>query len=64
MDRYWIPNGRPFSPTFIVGVEDFMDIVKEKYLDKKIPRLRTHCLNQVVKTWQEVKDDLLFLKNQ
>ena len=36
-----------------------MDLVKQKYLKQNIPCPCTHCLNQVVKTWQEVKDDLL-----
>ena len=36
-----------------------MDMVKQKYPQQKIPCPCTHCLNQVVKTWQEVKDDLL-----
>ena len=36
-----------------------MDMVKQKYPKQNIPCLCTHCLNQVVKTWQEVKDDLL-----
>ena len=36
-----------------------MDMVKQKYLEQNIPCLCTYCLNQVVKTWQEVKDDLL-----
>ena len=44
---------------FIAGVEEFMDMVKQKYPEQKIPCSCTHCLNQVVKIWQEVKGDLL-----
>jgi hypothetical protein len=44
---------------FIVGVEEFMDIVKQQYPEQKIPCPCTHYLNHVVKTSQEVKDDLL-----
>ena len=36
-----------------------MDMVTQKYPEQKILCPCTHCLNQVVKTWQEVKDDLL-----
>ena len=36
-----------------------MDMVKQKYPEQNIPCPCTHCLNQMVKTWQEVKDDLL-----
>jgi hypothetical protein len=59
MDRSLIPKRRPFSSTFITRVEEFMDMVKQKYPEQNIPCPCTHCLNQVVKTWQEVKDDLL-----
>ena len=62
MDRSWIHNGRPFSPTFIVGVEEFMDMVEQRYPGQKIPCPCTQCLNQVDKTWQEVKDDLLIYR--
>ena len=46
-------------PTLTNGVEEFIEWVKQKYPEQKIPCPCTHCLNQVVKTWQEVKDDLL-----
>ena len=59
MDRSWIPNGRPFSLTFIAGVEEFLDMVKQKYPEQKIPCPCTQCLNQVDTTWQDVKDHLL-----
>ena len=36
-----------------------MNMVKQKYTKQNIPCPCTHCLNQVVKIWQEVKDDLL-----
>ena len=36
-----------------------MDMVKQKYPEQKIPCPCKYCLNQVVKTWQEMKDDLL-----
>jgi hypothetical protein len=59
MDKSWIPNGRPFSPTFIAGVEDFMDTVEQRYPGQNIPCPCTHCLNQVVKSLDQVKEDLL-----
>jgi hypothetical protein len=35
MDRTWIPNGVPFSDTFTVGVEEFIEWVKQRYLGKR-----------------------------
>ena len=37
-------------------------MVKQKYPEQNIPCPCTYCLNQVVKTWQEVKNDLLINK--
>ena len=59
MDRSWIPYGRPFSPTFNAGVEEFIEWVKQKFLEQKNPCPYTQCLNQMYTTWQEVKDHLL-----
>jgi len=42
-----------------VGVEEFIEWVKEKFPKQKIPCPCTQCLNQVCTTWQEVKDHLL-----
>ena len=43
----------------VVGVEEFIEWVKEKFPKQKIPCPCTQCLNQVYTTWQEVKDHLL-----
>jgi hypothetical protein len=39
-----------------------MDTVKQRYPEQKVSCPCTHCLNQVVKTWQEVKDNLLIYR--
>ena len=44
---------------FMAGVEDFIELVQQRYPRQNIPCPCTCCLNQVVKSWEQVKKDLL-----
>ena len=60
MDRNWITNGRKFTPSYTLGVEQFMEFVKQRSPEHAhISCPCTRCLNQSRRAQAVVHDHLL-----
>ena len=60
MDINWITNGRKFTPSYTLGVEQFMEFVKQRSPEHAhISRPCTRCLNQSGRAQVVVHDHLL-----
>jgi hypothetical protein len=59
MDRSWVYNSAPFSPIFLVGLQQFMEHIRGRYnVDEKIKCPCRKCLNQIEKSQVDVQEDI------